>query len=845
MVSRLFLLSKIRKMKTTTLFRFTQKAKKISVYLLILLVFTLEGYAQSEKSKIMSPGTSIEWYSTRVDDMWFEPEKDYVEHPRYNFTYISVDSATNKKEIIVPDSIQVSFKTTCYKPNGSISSTHSGKKWKHVLGVYGHTECPNLERIYIPASVYKISAFAKCPKLQEIDVSVGNQRFFVRDNALYENKCLHTVIPTKAGESFYLADSIESIEYQAFANCPIKDITVDEKNKSYFSKDGILYYKTDHRDFSVICLIPPARTGTLSLPLAGDSEYRVSSGALYGTSIDKIIFYNEPYNDYSNYFDFLKYFPKDRKIYAPSSFHKKIKACWPGSVQDITDLFPLQVTSNTLTSIEFTLGKSDDIDVNVEDLKLSIEGNPAINIARNGDKFTVENLSPGTAYSLVASFEESNVTRVIQYPSKLKTKTPYTYLNLKNRTQTSLTFSCNAHGDETASCEEYGVYMDGEYYKAEKGVVSITRLTPDKAYDVYLYARYEGGLSYMTSPSSFTTAAIQMNIDGQVAPTSIRCKGIYDAGDAEIVECGFNSENVDGSKLLLTGLEPNTEYSVTFFVRTKDDYSTSVAETFTTPAIELATMQPRGVSSTCSVVAAETNISEEELNVGFQWKKVDAPASLKPNEGYAAIYDGRLEGYIKNLQATSYYNVRAFYKSVAGNYYYGDWVTFDPSDFSYFEPTVHTYPVEEDENGAVKVKGYALAGTDEITEQGFEYWQVGVNGNKVKRVCAAFSPVTGASDVITVYAAGQVMTATLTDLVPGATYSVRAFVTTVSGTTYGEEQSFTTETDVTGISNAGAVTAEPVVTGYYDICGRMLNEPHKGVNIVHFSDGTARKVVVK
>ena len=36
-------------------------------------------------------------------------------------------------------------------------------------------------------------------------------------------------------------------------------------------------------------------------------------------------------------------------------------------------------------------------------------------------------------------------------------------------------------------------------------------------------------------------------------------------------------------------------------------------------------------------------ISEEEMNVGFQWKKYDAPSSLAPKEGYAAIYNGQLE----------------------------------------------------------------------------------------------------------------------------------------------------------------------------------------------------------
>ena len=50
--------------------------------------------------------------------------------------------------------------------------------------------------------------------------------------------------------------------------------------------------------------------------------------------------------------------------------------------------------------------------------------------------------------------------------------------------------------------------------------------------------------------------------------------------------------------------------------------------------------------------------SDDETSLGFQWKKCDAPESLKPNEAYAAVYNGTLEGYLKNLQPTSYFTVR-------------------------------------------------------------------------------------------------------------------------------------------------------------------------------------------
>lgn len=200
-----------------------------------------------------------------------------------------------------------------------------------------------------------------------------------------------------------------------------------------------------------------------------------------------------------------------------------------------------------------------------------------------------------------------------------------------------------------------------------------------------------------------------------------------------------------------------------------------------------------------------------------------------------------MEGRVKNLQPTSYYNVRAFYKSASGNYHYGDWVTFDPSDFSYFEPTVHTYPVEEASDGNYNVKGYALAGTDDITEQGFQYGEVGADESKAMRVRAAMSE----DGIITVLATGQVMTATLKNLKPSTTYVCRAFVVTAGGTTYGEEQTFTTKGSATGIDNAVAEQKEAEITGYYNLSGHRIDSPCKGVNIIRYSDGSARKVVIK
>lgn len=410
------------------------------------------------------------------------------------------------------------------------------------------------------------------------------------------------------------------------------------------------------------------------------------------------------------------------------------------------------------------------------------------------------------------------------------------------RTETTLSIRCNASSDETCSWTERGIIYNGAKYTSDAYRIILKGLEPDTNYDICGYAVYDGRTFYSDS-KTFKTKAINLDFKAEVGPTNLKCQGMYDAGDANIIESGYMVKgNNYEENTVLTGLEPDTDYEVSYYVRTANGHITSVSKIVRTKELELTTLQPKCVSPMCAIVAATTNISEEETNVGFKWKKYGAPASLAPKEGYASVYNGQLEGSIKNLQSDSYYNVRAFYKSDTGNYYYGDWVTFDPSDYSYFEPTVHTYEAVEVGFNSAKVKAYVLAGTDEIIEQGFEYWLSSTAHSKAIRM----EVVPRANeDVNTVLGTGQVMVVTLTDLQPNSEYTFRSFVKTASGTTYGEEQTLITKSDPTGIENAEYNVPSSVITGYYDLEGRKHNELKKGVNIIRYSDGSVRKVLVE
>ena len=398
-------------------------------------------------------------------------------------------------------------------------------------------------------------------------------------------------------------------------------------------------------------------------------------------------------------------------------------------------------------------------------------------------------------------------------------------------------------GYESIEAYEGGIYYNGNYYQANSGETLIfNNLKANEEFTFQRYTKYHNGESIFFKEEKLTTCGLGVNVDNTYSATIISAEGSYKLDDAvfDSEYITFNGDKIEGHKLLATGLKPNTSYEASYTVCTKGGSIETKNFDFMTPELELTILKPNSVSSSSTIVAAETNMSDDEISAGFQWKKNDAPSTLEPNEAYAAIYDGRLEGYIKNLQSTSFYDVRAFYKAADGTYYYSDWKTFDPSDFSYFEPTVHTYPTSEVTANSATVKGYVLPGSDEIINQGIEYWE-NDNATASKKVLSDTADDNG---VNTIFANGQVMLVTLSDLNPATTYSYRAFVTTQAGVTYGEEQSFTTMGEA-GIGSVGVDSPERVVIGYFDLSGRRYENPQRGLNIVVYSDGSTEKVIVK
>ncbi len=413
--------------------------------------------------------------------------------------------------------------------------------------------------------------------------------------------------------------------------------------------------------------------------------------------------------------------------------------------------------------------------------------------------------------------------------------------SISNTSKTQST--CTMRITSNISGAECGVYYNYSFHSVDDdGYCTITGLSPNTSYSFYFGIMLSNDRSRHGGSISVTTTEINPQITQiSLTPESFTATGSYTAGDANVTATGFTGYTSDGATLYLTNLEPKTQYTVEYYVTASGKKFTASTK-FTTPAVEFTTLPAKATSNTVALLGATTNLSDDAVGAGFEWRRNDAPSTMPSNQAECPVIDGELTGTLNGLSATTYYDFRPYYTSQGGTTYYGDWITFITADaYVYFEPTVRTYSATSVGSSSATVKAYAVAGSDNITSQGFEYWQGGPSSAmNVRR-----ASTTDENGVTRVEVSGQWMTATLEDLEPSTTYSYRAYVTTAVGTTYGETMSFTTDVP-TGIEGTRLTEdAEVYEIARYTLDGKKISQPVRGINIVRYSDGTSKKVLVK
>ena len=456
-----------------------------------------------------------------------------------------------------------------------------------------------------------------------------------------------------------------------------------------------------------------------------------------------------------------------------------------------------------------------------------------------GDEVIITGLAPGKEHEIV--YYVITVEGGKQTVTK-KFKTLPINLSISKKATTNCTLTLrgeNNTGDATVT--ETGFEINGTN-KGKGNEVTLRQLTPGNSYFVtYYVVTTEGGKE--TTSQWFSTNQVFPSASATTTPTSCVLKGSY----GNLSDATFDGEGfIDGPESNvwnIYGLDPNTSYTKTYFVKTKEGGTVTKAITFKTAALTFETLPAQACSNTKALISATTNGDDDEARFGFEWRRYDAPDIMPSTLSPCPVYNGVIAGTLNGLSANTYYKYRPYYKSDSGKTYYGDWIAFITADaYVYFEPLVHTFEAQGISATSAVLKGYVIAGSDDITAQGFEYWIVG--SAKAK----GWNEKT-ANDVKTVTTTGQRMTVTIDGLKGSSIYHYRAFVTTANGTTYGEEQEFTTPvpTGIENIESSSIQTKSSAISGIYTLQGakvaddiEWLKELPHGVYIVN-----GRKMVVK
>jgi hypothetical protein len=235
--------------------------------------------------------------------------------------------------------------------------------------------------------------------------------------------------------------------------------------------------------------------------------------------------------------------------------------------------------------------------------------------------------------------------------------------------------------------------------------------------------------------------------------------------------------NATGTTLTydLTGLATSTSYTFRAFATTASGTTYGAEKVFITQqgsvvAPTVTTNDATNIAQTTATLNGAVTAGSETITAqGFEWKETSGSTYTTVNAtGATMSYD--LTGLTENTS----YTFRAFATTASGTTY-GTEKTFTTQSTPVTPPTVTTNDATNIGQTTATLNGAVTEGSETITAQGFE-WKASAGGTYT-----------------TVNATGATMSYDLTGLTPNTSYTFKAFATTASGTTYGEEKTFITE----------------------------------------------------
>lgn len=663
--------------------------------------------------------------------------------------------------------------------------------------------CKALKTITLPASLSTLEnepysgsgIFSGCSALKSILVEADNKYFESDGTALY-NKTKETLICFPRGVTdVVVPQSVKTIGRKAFFGCDsLQNIMFD---------DGVSDLVIEERAFE--------KCKNINKFVITSAIKEVKYDAFKDAHINQLIITTtRPESFYRTYF--LSGCTIET-IYAPASDLSTIKNYKSSSLIPLDAIYVASDITIGSRSIAFKLVKNetpsglDELPANTYPcVKI---GDTEIEADENG-RYVHAGLVPERTFTYTISAKDSHGNKVgSAYSFTKKTASLFKSFTLYSGqtyvASSNIRLNVDPEMEQPDECRfvygpSYTKSCDLKY-SDEVQSIKLTGFWPSTTVTLK-YQELKGGRVTYSKEYYIMTEGMGLSAEfGKITPTSYTMTGSRNktSHDAEVVDEGWTLDRETitrhGSTLHVTGCEPESYVNAGYAVMVKNGSETklyyySPSKSMQLPALTLETVtEAKATSNTVALICATTNIDDEEANTGFEWRRYDAPDLVPSSKANCPVVDGVMTGALRNLSASTYYKFRPFYKAESGKTWYGEWSAFGTADaYVYFDPTVRTYAaVCHDENSAT-VSGFIIAGSDDIKEQGFEYWKRDDAYATTKHATATTDDNTHQ----TVVATGQRMSAVLQNLEPNTTYIVRAYVTTEHGTTYGEEQIFST-----------------------------------------------------
>lgn len=664
-------------------------------------------------------------------------------------------------------------------------------------------DCKALKTITLPASLSTFensswsdnSIFSGCSALKSIMVEAGNKYFESDGTALY-NKAKDTLICFPAGvTSVVVPQSVKTIGVKAFCSC--------DSLQNIMFEDGVSDLVIEQYAFE------NCKNINKLVITSGIKEAKYL--AFDEAHIKKLVITTTHSKSFYDYY--LLRGNTIETIYAPASDISIIKSLKSSTLIPLDAIYVASDITIGSRSIVFKLVKNEELS-GLDELPVNTYpcvriGNKEIEADENG-RYVHAGLAPDREFTYTISAKDSqgeNVGSAYSFTKETASLFKSFTLNSGQTYVASSNIRLNVdpemeQPDECRFVYGYSYTKSCDLkYSDEVQSIKFTGFWPSTTVTLNYQELKDGKVTYSKEYNIMTKDMGLSAEFGKITPTSYTMTGSRNMTyhDAEVVDEGWTLDRKTitqhGSTLHVTGCEPESYVNAGYAVMVKNGSETklyyySPSQSMQLPALTLETVaEAKATSNTVALICATTNIDDEEANTGFEWRRYDAPDLVPSSKANCPVVDGIMTGALRNLSASTYYKFRPFYKAESGKTWYGEWSAFGTADaYVYFDPTVRTYAVVcHDENSAT-VSGFIIAGSDDIKEQGFEYWKRDDAYTTAKHTTATTDDNTHR----TVVATGQRMSAVLQNLEPSTTYIVRAYVTTEHGTTYGEEQIFST-----------------------------------------------------